>query len=137
VLATNLRALYVMARAAVPAGGGSIVNIGSITYLTGMANLLAYVTSKGGIVGFTRALSREVGALNVRVNVVSPGAFPTGGESIHPDPEAYNAYVLDPQALKRRGTREDLASAVVFLASDRASFITGQMLEVDGGWAHS
>ena len=140
VLDTNLRSLYVMARAAVPVmasrGGGSIVNIGSLTYLTGMANILPYVTSKGGVVGFTRALSRELGPLNIRVNVVSPGAFPTGGETIHPDPQAYGEYVLSQQSIKRRGTREDLAAAVVFLASDRASFITGQVLEVDGGWAH-
>ena len=140
VLDTNLRSLYVMARAAVPAmarrGGGSIVNIGSITFLVGMAKILPYVTSKGGMVGFTRALAREVGELNVRVNTVSPGAFPTGGETIHPDPEGYSRHVIDQQCLKRRGTPEDLAETVAFLASERASFITGQMLEVDGGWAH-
>lgn len=140
VLDTNLRSLFVMAKAVVPVmagrGGGSIVNIGSITYLVGMPLILPYVTSKGGMVGFTRALSREVGVHNVRVNTVSPGAFPTGGETIHEDPEGYSRYVIDQQALKRRGTGEDLADVVTFLASDRASFITGQMLEVDGGWAH-
>jgi 3-oxoacyl-[acyl-carrier protein] reductase len=140
VIDTNLRSLYVMARAVVPEmasrGGGSIVNIGSITFLVGMAKILPYVTSKGGMVGFTRALAREVGELNVRVNTVSPGAFPTGGETIHPDPEGYSRHVLDQQCLKRRGTGEDLAGVVAFLAGDRASFITGQMLEVDGGWAH-
>ena len=69
-------------------GGGSIVNIGSITALIGMANILPYIASKGGVIGLTRALAREVGPLNVRVNTVSPGAFPTGGERIHPDPRA-------------------------------------------------
>jgi NAD(P)-dependent dehydrogenase (short-subunit alcohol dehydrogenase family) len=140
VLDTNLRSLFVMSKAVVPVmagrGGGSIVNIGSITFLVGMPLILPYVTSKGGMVGFTRALAREVGVHNVRVNTVSPGAFPTGGETIHPDPEGYSQHVIDQQALKRRGTGEDLADAVTFLASDRASFITGQMLEVDGGWAH-
>jgi 3-oxoacyl-[acyl-carrier protein] reductase len=136
---TNLRSLFLMSKATVPhiaaRGGGSIVNIGSITFTIGMANLLPYVTSKGGLVGFTRALAREVGPSNIRVNTVSPGAFPTGGETIHPDPEGYSRYVIEQQSLKRRGTADDLADTVAFLASERASFITGQMLQVCGGWA--
>lgn len=141
VLDTNLRSLYVMAKAVVPSmaarGGGAIVNIGSITYLVGMPLILPYVTSKGGMVGFTRALAREVGVHDVRVNTVSPGAFPTGGETIHEDPEGYSRYVIEQQSLKRRGTREDLADVVAFFCSPRSSFVTGQMIEVDGGWAHS
>jgi NAD(P)-dependent dehydrogenase (short-subunit alcohol dehydrogenase family) len=140
VLDTNLRSAYVMARAAVPEmirrGGGSIINIGSITFLLGMPKLLPYITSKGGLVGLTRALAREVGVHNVRVNTVAPGAFPTGGETVHPDPEDYSRYVIEQQCLKRRGTPRDLGEVVAFLASDRASFITGQMLQVDGGWTH-
>ena len=140
VLDTNLRSAYVMARAAVPemirCGGGSIINIGSITFLLGMPKLLPYITSKGGLVGLTRALAREVGVHNVRVNTVAPGAFPTGGETVHPDPEDYSRYVIEQQCLKRRGTPRDLGEVVAFLASDRASFITGQMLQVDGGWTH-
>jgi NAD(P)-dependent dehydrogenase (short-subunit alcohol dehydrogenase family) len=136
---TNLRSLFLLSRATVPyiaaRGGGSIVNIGSITFAIGMANILPYVTSKGGLVGFTRALAREVGSSNIRVNTVSPGAFPTGGETIHPDPEGYSRYVIEQQSLKRRGTADDLADTVAFLASERASFITGQMLQVCGGWA--
>jgi 3-oxoacyl-[acyl-carrier protein] reductase len=136
---TNLRSLFLMSKATVPhiaaRGGGSIVNIGSITFSIGMANILPYVTSKGGLVGFTRALAREVGVQNIRVNNISPGAFPTGGETIHPDPEGYSRFVIEQQSLKRRGTADDLADVVAFLASERASFITGQMLQVCGGWA--
>jgi 3-oxoacyl-[acyl-carrier protein] reductase len=136
---TNLRSLFLMSKATVPhikaRGGGSIVNIGSITFAIGMANILPYVASKGGLAGFTRALAREVGVHNIRVNNVSPGAFPTGGETIHPDPEGYSQFVIQQQSLKRRGTPGDLADTVAFLASERASFITGQMLQVCGGWA--
>ncbi len=139
-LDVNLRAMWLLARAAVPEmaarGGGSIVNVGSITALIGMKNILPYVSSKAGVIGLTRALAREVGPLNVRVNTVSPGAFPTGGELIHPDPEAYSSFVLEQQSLKRRGTPEDLADVVAFVASERASFVTGQMIAVCGGWAN-
>jgi NAD(P)-dependent dehydrogenase (short-subunit alcohol dehydrogenase family) len=130
-----------MALAAVPSlisrGGGAIINIGSGAFLIGAPELLPYVSSKGGLVGFTRALARELGVHNNRVNNVSPGAFPTGGETIHRDRESYSRFVLERQCLKRRGEPEDLANVVAFMVSDRASFITGQTIEVDGGWAHT
>jgi len=138
VLAVNLKGYFLCARAAFPhlkAGGhGRIINLSSITFFLGMANLLDYVSSKGGIIGFTRALAREIGPDGVTVNAIAPGAFPTDAEKIHPDPDGYRRWVLDQQSLKRRGRPEDIGNAVAFLAGDAASFTTGQTLMVDGGW---
>ncbi len=140
VFAVNIKGYFLCARAVYPSmqqrGGGQIVNISSITFFLGAwGNLLDYVSSKGAIVGFTKGLARELGRDNIRVNCIAPGAFPTDAEKINPDPEGYNAFVLQNQALKRRGTPADMANAVLFFASDLSGFITGQSLLVDGGWA--
>ena len=139
VLAVNLKGYFLCARAVFPhmkvRGHGRIINVASITFFIGFANLLDYVSSKGGVVGFTRTLAREVGPESITVNAVSPGAFPTDAEKIHPNPDEYNRWVLDQQSIKRRGTPEDVGNLVAFLASDAASFITGQTIEIDGGWA--
>jgi 3-oxoacyl-[acyl-carrier protein] reductase len=136
---TNLRGYFVCARAVFDSmlarGGGRIVNVSSVTFFIGLSHLLDYVSSKGGVIGFTRALAREIGPSGVTVNAIAPGAFPTDAEKIHPDPQAYNQWVLDQQSLKRRGRPEDVGNLVVFLASDAASFITGQTILIDGGWA--
>jgi NAD(P)-dependent dehydrogenase (short-subunit alcohol dehydrogenase family) len=113
---------------------GRIINIASVTVYGGWALLSPYVASKGALVGLTRAWAREFGADGITVNAVSPGAFPTDAEKIHPDPEGYARFVLDHQAVKRRGAPDDIANALAFLASDEAGFITGQTLNVDGGW---
>jgi NAD(P)-dependent dehydrogenase (short-subunit alcohol dehydrogenase family) len=113
---------------------GRIINIASVTFYGGWALLSPYVASKGALVGLTRAWAREFGADGITVNAVSPGAFPTDAEKIHPDPEGYTRFVLDHQAVKRRGAPDDIANALAFLASDEAGFITGQTLNVDGGW---
>jgi NAD(P)-dependent dehydrogenase (short-subunit alcohol dehydrogenase family) len=113
---------------------GRIINIASVTFYGGWALLSPYVQSKGALVGLTRAWAREFGPDGITVNAVSPGAFPTDAEKIHPDPEGYTRFVLDHQALKRRGSPDDIANALAFLASDAAGFITGQTLNVDGGW---
>lgn len=137
-LGTNLKGYFLCARAAMPylaaGGNGRIINVSSVTFFGGIAMLLDYVASKGGIVGFTRALAREIGPEGVTVNTISPGAFPTDAEKIHPDPEGYNQKVLDSQSIKRRGTPDDIGNLVVFLAGDTAAFITGQMIAIDGGW---
>jgi 3-oxoacyl-[acyl-carrier protein] reductase len=138
VMAVNLKGYFLCARAVYPRmrerGGGSIVNVSSITFFIGWTLLLDYVTSKGGIVGFTRTLAREVGPDGINVNAIAPGAFPTDAEKIHPNPDEYNRWVLEQQSLKRRGTPEDIGNVVAFLASQEASFITGQTVGIDGGW---
>jgi NAD(P)-dependent dehydrogenase (short-subunit alcohol dehydrogenase family) len=138
VVAVNQRAYFAaaqsVARLMVPRGRGSIVNVGSITWGGGWALLASYVTTKGASVAMARALARELGPSGIRVNVVSPGAFPTDAETIHDNPEIYNQFVLDHQSLKRRGANEELASVVSFLAGEDSSFVTGQTINVNGGW---
>lgn len=113
---------------------GRVINISSITFSGGWANLAPYVASKGALVGLTRAWAREFGVHGITVNCISPGAFPTDAEKIHPDPEGYSRQVLERQSLKRRGAPRDIAKVLSFFASEHASFITGQTLSVDGGW---
>ncbi|MET0828080.1 MAG: SDR family NAD(P)-dependent oxidoreductase [Microbacterium sp.] len=115
-------------------GQGAIVNIGSITFHGGWANLASYVSTKGASVGLTRALARELGPRGVRVNGVSPGAFPTKAEEIHENPAEYNQFVIDRQSIKRRGTDAELAAVVSFLVGPDSLFVTGQTINVDGGW---
>jgi NAD(P)-dependent dehydrogenase (short-subunit alcohol dehydrogenase family) len=138
VLAVNLKGYFLCARAAFDAlkagGHGRIVNLASITAFIGLTHLLDYVSSKGAVISFTRALARELGPEGVTVNAVSPGAFPTDAEKIHPNPEEYERWILEQQSIKRRGTPDDIGNLVVFLSSDASSFLTGQTLEIDGGW---
>jgi 3-oxoacyl-[acyl-carrier protein] reductase len=138
VFATNIRGYFLLARAVraqmIARGGGVVVNVSSVTFFTGNALLLAYVASKGAVIGFTRALAREAGPDGIRANAVAPGAFPTAATEIHADQEGLWRDVLESQAIKRRGEVEDVARAIVFFASDDASFVTGQTLLVDGGW---
>ena len=138
VLAVNLKGYFLCARAAFDhlraSGHGRIVNVASITAFIGLTHLLDYVSSKGAVISFTRALAREIGADGVTVNAISPGAFPTDAEKIHPNPDEYNQWILEQQSLKRRGAPADIGNLVVFLASDASSFVTGQVVEIDGGW---
>jgi 3-oxoacyl-[acyl-carrier protein] reductase len=113
---------------------GRIINIASVTLSGGWALLAPYVQSKAALVGLARAWAREFGPYGITANAIAPGAFPTDAEKIHPDPEGYNRFILDRQAIKRRGHPRDIANALMFLASTEAGFITGQTLNVDGGW---
>jgi len=115
-------------------GHGRIINISSITISGGWADLSPYVQSKMALVGLTRSWAREFGKHGITVNAVAPGAFPTDAEKIHPDLPAYERRIYDHQAIQRRGRPEDIANILMFLASDAASFITGQTIHVDGGW---
>lgn len=139
VFAVNIKGYYLCARAVYPSmkarGSGKIINISSITFFLGKWDrLLDYVSTKGAVVGFTKGLARELGPDGITVNCIAPGAFPTDAEKIHPDPEGYNRFVLENQALKRRGAPADMANAVLFFASELSAFVTGQSLLVDGGW---
>lgn len=112
---------------------GSIVNISSVTFFLGLKNLTHYIASKGAIIGFTRSLAREVGEHNVRVNCVTPGAIETEGERKIVSKDQADS-VMELQSLKRRIGPLDLARVCLFLSSELSDAMTGQTLNVDGGW---
>ena len=136
VMAVNLRGLFLCARAVFPTmkaqGKGKIVNISSSTFFKGVPNYIHYTTSKGGVVGFTRSLARELGEHGIRVNAVAPG-FTLSGENEKNMPEEQKEWNIKIRMLKRAQVPEDLVGTVVFLASDDSDFITGQTIAVDGG----
>lgn len=138
VLAVNLKGVWLCMKFEIPhmiaAGGGSIVNTASIVGLTGSRNTPAYVASKHGIVGLTRAAALEYGRVGIRVNAVCPGAIKTQMylDREGDDPEN-NARIAAANALNRLGTGDDVAGAVLWLCSDASAFVTGHCLVVDGG----
>jgi 3-oxoacyl-[acyl-carrier protein] reductase len=137
-LGVNLTGAYLCARAVWPAmkrqRRGKIVNISSATIWYGVAGWLPYVASKAGMIGFTRALAREVGEHGICVNAVTPGATRTDA-GFRAGVEAREAVVVPGRCLKRPEHPDDLVGAVLFLASPESDFITGQTLNVDGGFA--
>ena len=141
VMDTNAKSCFLCCRAVHPhmveAGWGRVINISSVTFLLGRADLTHYVASKGAVIGFTRSLARAVGGDGITVNSVSPGAIQTEMElevAGHLQ-DGLLEELRSLQAIPRRGTAEDVAGAVAFLASNDASFMTGQLVNVDGGWA--
>ena len=138
VFATNVRSYFLLAKAVRPQmlarGGGTIVNVASVTFYWGEAGLVSYYASKGAVSGFTRSLAREAGPEGSRVNADAPGAFPTAATAIHADQDALWNGVLEAQSIKRRGEVEDVARAIAFFAGDDSGFVSGQTLLVDGGW---
>jgi NAD(P)-dependent dehydrogenase (short-subunit alcohol dehydrogenase family) len=136
--AVNVRHQFFATQAVIPgmtaAGGGSIVNVSSIGWLIPSTNQAAYVTAKAGIVGLTRTLAHEVGAANIRVNCVLPGAIMTERQRrLWVTPE-YAARIRSAQALKRDLLPDDVARLILFLAADDSSGITSQSYIIDGGW---
>jgi D-xylose 1-dehydrogenase len=137
-MAVNLRHQFFATQAVVPgmtrAGGGTIINMSSISWIIPSTGLPAYVTAKAGIVGLTRTLSREFGAANIRVNCVLPGAIMTERQRRLWFTPEYLAEVMKAQALKRELVPDDVARLVLFLAADDSATITGQNFIIDGGW---
>jgi 3-oxoacyl-[acyl-carrier protein] reductase len=135
VLKTNLSSTYYCSKAAVRPmmrkRSGRIINITSVVGLAGQAGQTNYAASKAGIIGFTKSLAKEVGSRNITVNAIAPGFVPTALTEVLPEEMVQAAVANTP--LGRLGTVEDVANAVLFLASDEAAFITGQVLTVDGG----
>ena len=135
VIETNLSGTFYTCRAAargmMKRRGGAIVNISSIVGVHGNAGQTNYSASKAGIIGFTKALARELGTRGVRANVVAPGYVATRLTDVLP--EELQQAMLANTPLARLGQPQDIAGAVRFLCSDEASFITGEVLLVDGG----
>jgi NAD(P)-dependent dehydrogenase (short-subunit alcohol dehydrogenase family) len=138
VMAVNLRGPFLMVKHAAPAmiarKAGKIVNIASGTAYKGMPLMLHYVTSKGGVVAFTRALSRELGAFSICVNSLAPGLTLSDSILANKDHLGFaRDRVIASRAIQRDGHPQDLLGALVFLCSSDSDFITGQTIAVDGG----
>jgi 3-oxoacyl-[acyl-carrier protein] reductase len=135
VLQTNLRGVYLCTKAALRpmtrARGGRIINITSVVGLMGNAGQANYAAAKAGIIGFSKAAAREMASRNITVNSIAPGYIETELTCVLS--ETVRAAILENIPLGRLGTPQDVANLVCFLASDAASYITGQTLTVDGG----
>ena len=134
----NLKSVYHCTQLVLPhmvkQKSGAVVNIASVTFFTGLEHLTHYISTKGAIIGFTRGLAREVGVHNVRVNAITPGAIETEGEKkLMTSEEAEARFVIN-QSLKRRITPLDIARVCLFLSTPLSDAMTGQTLNVDGGW---
>lgn len=138
VINTNLKSMFNCCKAALrpmirKKNGGRIINISSIVGLAGQGGQTNYAASKAGIIGFTKSLAKEVGSRDITVNAIAPGFFPTALTEVLPDDMVQKALELIP--LGRLGELEEVAHLVAFLASDKAAYITGEVVRVDGGMA--
>ncbi len=135
VIETNLNSIYRVTKACVrdmlKARWGRIINIGSVVGTTGNPGQVNYSAAKAGIIGFTKSLAQEIGSREITVNTVSPGFIDTDMTKVLSEDQRKS--LLERIPMQRLGHPEDIANAVVFLASDLASYITGQTLHVNGG----
>ena len=135
VIATNLRSAFLCSkmalRAMMKARWGRIVNVSSISGLTGQMGQANYAASKAGLIALTKSIAREVGSRNITANAVAPGFVPT--ELTSTLAEEWRDYYLKLTPLARFGTAEEVAAAIAFLCSPEAGFITGQTIAIDGG----
>ena len=136
ILAVNIKGVFLSSKAVIPymkkQGGGKIVNMASNVAFTGLPDFIHYSTSKGGVLTMTRGLAWALGEFNINVNAVAPGLVMTEAMQAAFNAE-YSKMVVGHQLLKRKIEPEDVAGAVLFLASDEAAMITGQTLCVNGG----
>ena len=136
VMNVNVRGTWLMSTAALPhlrdSGRGAIVNIASDTAMWGAPKLLAYVASKGAVIAMTRSLAREFGVHGITVNAIAPGL--TEVEATAYVPAERHEYYLKGRALNRAQVPDDVTGPVLFLLSDAARFVTGQLLPVNGGF---
>jgi NAD(P)-dependent dehydrogenase (short-subunit alcohol dehydrogenase family) len=137
LMSVNLRGTWLCTRSVFPymkkQGGGKIVNVASGTFYAGTPNEVHYVASKGGVIGLTRALARELGQHSITINSISPG-FTLTEAARGPNPNVkYEAAIAESRALKRDEYAEDLVGTMVFLCSKDSDFMTGQSIVVDGG----
>lgn len=137
IIDVNLTGTYIITRAVTDAmrkadKKGRVINIASNSFFAGTPNMTAYVASKGGVIGFTRAAATELGKHGITVNAVTPGLIESDGVKTSPHMNAFD-FVGMLQALPGRGQPEHIADAVAFLASDDARWITGQTINVDAG----
>jgi D-xylose 1-dehydrogenase len=116
------------------AGGGSIVNFGSVSWMLKLPGMPVYTTAKAAVQGLTRSLAREWGPFNIRVNTLVPGAVMTERQLRLWIDEAAQRQILDAQCLKRTLQPADIAAMALFLAADDSAMCTGQDFIVDGGW---
>ena len=139
VMAINLDSMFLTAKAFAPGmverGWGRIVNMASNTFNTSVTGYSHYIASKGGVIGFTRALANDLADKGITVNAIAPSLVRTHGTEVtNPRSDERFAAVSAMQAIKRTQMPEDLTGTLSFLASDDAAFMTGQTLYVDGGW---
>ena len=138
VLDTNLKGAFNCCKAVVrpmlKARRGRIINVSSVVGLMGNPGQVNYAASKAGLIGLTKSLARELASRSITVNVVAPGLIPETGMTEEITDEAH-ARLVEQVPLGRPGTTDDVASAVAFLASEQSAYITGQVLQVDGGLA--